>query len=103
MVLQYFVNSSICLISSVIYIMLRYVQHFARVAKSRNISLEVVAELKFALDKTYNFQRSQSKDISVSLLRFSHVQCGLTATVGNLPAVSSVKTKQPKSKTASRR
>lgn len=79
------------------------IQHFARVAKSRNISLEVVAELKFALDKTYSFQRSQSKDISVALLRFSHVQCGLTATVGNLPAVTSVKTKQPKSKTASKR
>lgn len=77
------------------------VQHFARIAKSRNISMEVVAELKFDLDKTYNFQRSQSKDISVALLRFSHVQCGLMATVGNLPAVNCRKTKR--SKTASRR
>jgi len=84
--------------------MLLFVQHFARIAKSRNISLEVVAELKFDLHKTYSFQRSQSKDISVALLRFSHVQCGLMATVVNLPAaVSSMKTKQPKSKTALKR
>jgi len=82
--------------------LLWFVQHFARIAKSRNISLEVVAELKFDVNKTYSFQRSQSRDISVALLRFSHVQHGLTATVGNLPAIS-MKTNQPKSKTASKR
>jgi len=64
--------------------------------------LEVVAELKFDIPKTYAFQRSQSRDISVALLRFSHVPPGLSATVGSLPAVN-MKTKQTKSKTASKR
>jgi len=64
--------------------------------------LEVVAELKFDLSKTYSFQRSQSRDISVALLRFSHVEHGLTATVSKLPD-SSMKTRQPKSKAASKR
>lgn len=80
-----------------------FVQHFARIAKSKNLSLEVVAELKFDLNKTYSFQRSQSKDISVALLRFSHMQSGLTATVGNLPSVSRMKTKPTKLKTTLRR
>jgi len=93
-------DNSTVLLSSRINDVIWFVQHFARIAKSRNISLEVVAELKFALDKTYSFQRSQSKDISVALLRFSHVPCGLTATV---PDVSSMKTKQSKLKTAMRR
>jgi len=62
--------------------------------------LEVVAELKYDLSKTYSFQRSQTKDISVSLLRFSHVQHGLTATVKIPPAVGT-KTKQ-KSKSSSK-
>jgi len=62
----------------------------------------VVAELKFDLSKTYSFQRSQSRDISVALLRFSHVPRGLSAAVSNLPAISA-RTKQPKSKTTSKR
>jgi len=64
--------------------------------------LEVVAELKFDLSKTYSFQRSQSKDISVSLLRFSHTQSGRTATAGSLHP-SSRKPKPPKTKATPKR
>ena len=38
----------------------------------KNIKIEIIAEMKFDLPKSYKFHQQNTKDIAVDLIRFSH-------------------------------
>ena len=46
--------------------------HFARFATKNDYHIEVIAELRYDIPKTFHYHKKQSKDIQVDLLRFSH-------------------------------
>jgi len=46
-------------------------EHFVRMASSMGFTLEVVAEVKYDIPKTFKYHKDKSRDIAVDLLRFS--------------------------------
>jgi len=46
--------------------------HFLQMARDREWNIEVVAELRYDLPKSYKFHKHKSKDIEVDVLRVSH-------------------------------
>jgi predicted RNA methylase len=48
-------------------------QHFVRKAEAEGWSMEVVAELRYDIPKTFKWHKQKSKDIDVDLYRFAHV------------------------------
>ena len=49
-------------------------EHFVRLAKAKNFTFQVVAELKYDIPKTFKHQKERSKDIAVDLLRFERMK-----------------------------
>ncbi|KAF9585058.1 hypothetical protein BGW38_004075 [Lunasporangiospora selenospora] len=49
-------------------------QHILKKAKEWGVECEVVAELKYNLDKSYSFHKKESLDIAVDFLRFEKPQ-----------------------------
>lgn len=47
--------------------------HFFKFAEKNGFKLEVLAELKYDIPKTFKFHKEKSKDIFVDLYRFSHI------------------------------
>ncbi|KAJ1429911.1 methyltransferase like 5 [Ochromonadaceae sp. CCMP2298] len=47
--------------------------HFVRLAQEHNFKLEVLAEVKYDIPKTFKHHKHKSKDIFVDLLRFTHI------------------------------
>mmetsp|Transcript_7230 Transcript_7230/g.12018 ORF Transcript_7230/g.12018 Transcript_7230/m.12018 type:complete len:170 (-) Transcript_7230:58-567(-) len=47
-------------------------QHFVKLAEDHNFNLEVLAELKYDIPKTFSYHKQKSKDIYVDLYRFTH-------------------------------
>lgn len=47
-------------------------QHIEKKAAEWEVSMEVMAELRFDLPATYRFHKQKSVDIEVDLIRFSH-------------------------------
>jgi len=46
-------------------------QHFVRLCERSGWRLEVVAQLRYDIPKTFRHQRERSRDVEVDLLRFS--------------------------------
>ena len=46
-------------------------EHFERLARSKNVNFEVVAELKYDIPRTFSHHKEKTKDIYVDILRFS--------------------------------
>jgi rRNA N6-adenosine-methyltransferase METTL5 len=46
-------------------------EHFIRLAGAMGFTLEVVAEVKYDIPKTFKYHKDKSRDIAVDLLRFS--------------------------------
>ena len=73
--------------------------HFVRLAIAKGFKLEVVAELKYDIPKTFKHHKEKSRDIAVDLLRFSRISittppvatvvAGGDIKVGNTPLTSS--------------
>lgn len=47
-------------------------QHFIRLAEEHDFTLEVLAELKYDIPKTFKHQKLKTKDVFVDLYRFTH-------------------------------
>jgi predicted RNA methylase len=47
-------------------------QHFVRLASENDLHMEVLAELKYDIPKTFKHQKMKSKDVFVDLYRFTH-------------------------------
>jgi rRNA N6-adenosine-methyltransferase METTL5 len=47
--------------------------HFFRLAESRGYKIEVVAEMKYDIPKTFKYHKEKSKDVAVDLLRFEKI------------------------------
>ena len=47
-------------------------QHFIRLAEEHDYTLEVLAELKYDIPKTFKHQKLKTKDVFVDLYRFTH-------------------------------
>jgi predicted RNA methylase len=52
--------------------LLSFFQHFVRLANDNDFHMEVVAELKYDIPKTFKHQKQKTKDIFVDLYRFTH-------------------------------
>ena len=62
--------------------------HFVRLAEARGYSLEVVAEMRYDIPKTFKHHKEKSKDVAVDLLRFCRVPAIPTSAPAPSPSPS---------------
>ena len=51
-------------------------QHIKKLADRLGVEIELVAQLRYDLSRSYKKHREESRDIEVDLLRFAHVRPG---------------------------